>query len=290
MDKPQYPYYKEIPIEQINEDPDQPRQDFGTDGDQNRLMLSIKKHGLLVPLNVSEVKSGEYMALDGHRRYRCLKKLKYKAVACNIWPKMSKGEFYTLRYEMQNNRRPWRPIERSEALASIKETMNFQKNSQVADYLHISETVVSNALQLKKQNLTYLSAMQRYGLSGSYQTEFLRLKPKIRKIKELEISDIFRIIFEKIQNKVIRNAKDFRNLGRMFLRASANEQEIYEFLTNPDMRVDELAQRTVQSGYSLVIEQGLQQTTNRTKNGIAFDSKEEGLLKQFYQVLKKIFE
>ncbi|MES3032005.1 MAG: ParB/RepB/Spo0J family partition protein [Patescibacteria group bacterium] len=284
-----YPYYREILINQIHEDHDQPRRDFGTDGDENRLLLSIKQHGILTPINVSEIeKDTFYKALDGHRRYRCANKLKYKTMFCVVWPKMSKGAFETLRYEMQNNRRPWRPVERSEALAQIKEAMNFSKNRELADYLRISETVVANSLQLRKQKIDYLGAMERYGLSESYQTEFIRLKPKIRKIREFEVGSIFKIIFQKIQNKVIRNAKDFRKLGRIFMRATANEAEIYEFLSNPDMTVDELDQRSVQSGFSLVIEQAIQHVVSKQKNGIAFSSKETDLLKQFSLLLNKI--
>ncbi len=277
-----------IAIEYLHEDPDQPRRDFGTDGDQNRLLLSIKQHGLLVPINVSKTKEENvYILLDGHRRYRCCKILKFTAISCNVWPEMGRGEFETLRYEMQNNRRPWRPVERSQSLAQIKESNNFITNREVADYLHISETVVANSLQLRKQKLEYISAMERYGLPDSYQTEFIRLKHKVRKIREYEPVDIFRIIFEKTKSEVISNAKDFRKLGRIFLRAAANEKEIYEFLSNPDMRVEELDQRTVQSGFSLVIEQAIQQITTKRKNGIEFSFKEEDLLKQLSTLLTK---
>jgi methyl coenzyme M reductase gamma subunit len=130
--------------------------------------------------------------------------------------------------------------------------------------------------------------MEKYQLSTSNRTEFIRLKSKLRKIKELEIDDIVKVIFEKVQNNIIRNAKDFRKLGKIFLRATANENELYAFLTNPDMTISELDQRTIQSGFSLLLEQAIQAITAKRKDAVAFSSKEKGLLSQLGDILKKV--
>ena len=46
--------FKEIPLQLIERDPEQPRKDFGTDGDENRLWVSIRDLGIQQPLAVSE--------------------------------------------------------------------------------------------------------------------------------------------------------------------------------------------------------------------------------------------
>ena len=242
--------FKELPLDQIQRDPDQPRKDFGTEGDANRLMLSIKELGIQQPLAVSKIDENRYTILDGHRRYICAQKIQLPTVPCRIYPKLSEGEFERIRFEIQNNRRPWKPLERSEALERIKSSNNFKTNKELSAYLHLSETLIGNSLQIRRQKMEYLSLMEKHDIQESYRVEFVRLKPKIRKIKEFEIDEIIRNLFERVEHGVIASAKEFRKLGRIFLRATANEAELYRFLSDSDMTVTELDQRTLQSGFS----------------------------------------
>jgi hypothetical protein len=71
----------------------------------------------------------------------------------------------------------------------------------------------------------------------------------------------------------------------VFLRAAANETEILEFLNNPDTTVAALDLKTIQSGFSLHIEQLIQEITNKRKSGIAFSSKEETQLHELKKLL-----
>lgn len=279
--------FREVPIEEIERDRYQPRKDFGTEGDENRLLASIRTYGLEEPIKISEVGDGRYIIIDGHRRYICAQKLGMKTVPSRIYPKLSQGELETRRYEMQNNRRPWRPLERSESLERIKNCLGFLTNHELADYLHLSTTTVSMTLGLRKQKLDFLSKMEKYDLSEAYRFEFVIMHPKIRKIREFEVDDIIDILFEKIQHKVMFRAKDLRKLGKIFLRASANEQELYDFLTNKDMTIDELEQRTVQSGFSLNVEETIKEIATKLRDGVEFSSKEKDMLKRLSVLLKK---
>ncbi len=279
--------FKELPISQVERDPNQPRKDFGTDGDENRLLTSIEQYGIEQPIIVSQVEDRRYIILDGHRRYICAKKLGFKTLPCRVYPKLPSGEFESRRYEIQNNRRPWKPLERSEAIQRIKNYLRFETNKQIASHLHISESVIGNSLQLRSEKMEHLEMMAKYGLSEAYQVEFVRLKPKIRKIREFEVDDVIQKLFEKVQHKVIRSAKDFRKLGRVFLRATANEKEVYRFLSNPDMTINELENKTVHSGFSLLIEQLIQKVAGKRKDGEAFTSQEKTMLTQLSDLLKK---
>lgn len=282
------PIFKQLPLSKIERDPQQPRRDFGTSGDENRLLVSIKDLGIQQPIAVSEVEPDRFIILDGHRRYICAQKLKLKTVPCRIYPKMSLGEFERLRFEIQNNRRPWKPLERSEAIERIKNANNMKTNKELAKFLHLSETLVGNSLQLRKEKLDYLELMERYDLPESYRVEFVRLKSKIRKIRNFEASEIIQIIFEKVQHSIIKSAKDFRRLGRIFLRATANEAELHRFLSDPDMTVSELMQRAQQSGFSLVIEELIQKVSKKRQEGTAFSSQEKDFLKQLRDLLGKV--
>jgi ParB/RepB/Spo0J family partition protein len=246
------PIFKELPLTQIEQDQDQPRKDFSTDGDENRLFTSIRDLGIQQPIAVSQVGVNRYIILDGHRRCICAQRAGLKTVPCLIYGKMPVGEFERLRFEIQNNRRDWKPLERSEALNRIKGYKGFNTNRELSELLHLSETVIGASLQIRAQKLEYISLMEKHELPASYRVEFVRLKPRIRKIKNFEQSRIIEILFEKVQCKVLKNAKDFRRVGKIFQRAYHNEEAIYKFLKDPDMTVDELDQLTTQSGSSLL--------------------------------------
>lgn len=276
---------KELPIGSVERDPNQPRKDFGTDGDTNRLLVSIQQNGIEEFIKVSEYEPGKYIILDGHRRYICAKKLGFAHVPCRVYPKMSSEEFELRRYEMQNNRRDWRPGERAEAIERIRNNGTFSSNKQLADTMHISESTVANSLLIRRQHVEYLSLMERYGLPQSYRVEIVKLKGKLRRIGDYEVDDIIINLFERVQNKVITNSKDFRALKRIFRRGTGNAAEIIRYLDNPEMTVYELEQRTLQSGFSLHIEELINDIAHKRQNGIKFSQQETLFMQQLREIL-----
>lgn len=246
--------FKELPLDQIEQDPDQPRKDFGVQGADDRLIVSFKEIGIQQPLVVLQVDPNRYKIIDGHRRHIAARELGLKSAPCRVYTKLAKGELERIRFEVQNNRRDWKPLERSEALNRIKEQKGFKSNKELAECLGLSTTLIHYSLHLRKQTMEYLGLMEKYELPETYRVEFIRLKQKLRRIKELEVNDITIILFKKVKSGVISNAKAFRQLRKIFLRAYLNENELYEFLTDADMSVDDLESQTVQSGPSLLVE------------------------------------
>lgn len=58
-----------VPVSEIKPNPNQPRRNF-TSSELNDLSASIKEHGVLQPLLVSELASGGYEIIAGERRWR----------------------------------------------------------------------------------------------------------------------------------------------------------------------------------------------------------------------------
>jgi ParB/RepB/Spo0J family partition protein len=280
--------FKELPIGVVERDFNQPRKDFGTDGEKNRLLNSIKTYGIEEPLKVSEIEDDRYIIIDGHRRYICAQAIGMKAVPCRIYPKMSDGEFETRRYEMQNNRRSWKPLERSEALERIKNSLGFHTNNALADYLHVSKSMIQTALQLRKQKLDYIALMEKHNLSETYRNEFVTLLGKMRRIRDLEVDDIVTVLFEKLEQNIINRVVDLRELGKIFRRASLNESEIYSFLKKTAMTVDELKLKTQQAGLTSLVIELTQKITKKKKDGIDFSTQEKTTLSQLSTLLKKV--
>lgn len=279
--------FRELPIDELSEDPKQPRESFNTDGDKNRLALSLKQIGMQQPIAVIQLNDHSYQIIDGHRRFRCAGDIGMTKVPCSIYDELSPGDLERVRFELQNNRRLWKPLERASALANFKESSGISTNKAAAEKLFISETLMSNSLALGDLKAEYKELMDKHGLRPSYQVEFVKLRPKLRPIKEFTVDDIIKTIFERVSHRVINSSKDFRTLGRIFLRATANHNQIYAFLSDPDMPVSDLEQSTIQSGFSLWLEQSIKKIKTNEKNGVPFSSQEKVMLLEMQKLLNK---
>jgi ParB/RepB/Spo0J family partition protein len=233
---------RQVPITQIESDPDQPRRDFHLDEDQRgrRLLDSIRTHGVLQPLIVQSISNDRNMIIDGLRRYLAAQRAGLRNLPCVVISAVSSAERETIRNEAQNNREPWSPRERLEMYQRIKRLTGLKTNRELAQHIHLSESVVANLLQLGKETSVRLDAIERHALSSSYQVEYLRIKAKLRKVGDFDIDRITKIILDKINHRVIQNAKDLRILGKVFLKANTNENALLQFLSDPDMSIREL--------------------------------------------------
>ncbi|MBI4022010.1 MAG: ParB N-terminal domain-containing protein [Candidatus Andersenbacteria bacterium] len=276
---------KEVPLERVEQDRNQPRRSLGKPGEERRLSDSIKRFGIQQLLSVSEMETDRYVLLDGHRRFVCARKLKLPTVPCRVYPALKLGEFEFLRFEIQNNRKSWSPLERAESINRIKKGYRFTSNREVADLIHLSESTISTSLQLRDLNIKYLELMRDYGLKGAFQEGFVRLDKKIVKVGEMEYDDIVRALFDKIRRNVIRNAKDFRRLGRVFMRATTHQKELLEFFRLPDMTVEQLMRKTDHSRLLYFAEELKDELVLKLKNGLMPSAKE----KQFLSELRELF-
>lgn len=281
--------FKDLPLDLLVKDPRQPREDFNTEGDKNRLKLSLKEMGIQQPLAVMDLGDGTFSVIDGHRRLLVAQELHLEKVPCSIYPKLDPGVLERVRFEIVSNRRLWKPMERAKVLANFKQASGIESNKEAAKKLFVSETLVSNSLKLGKTRSDYKEKMDKYGLGPSYQIEFVKLLDKLRPIKDFALEDIIETLFQRVQHRVIRSSKDFRTLGGIFLRATANSEAINVFLSNPDMTVKELEQNTIQSGFSLWLEQSIKKIKSNEKNGMPFSSHEKVLLLEMQKILNKVF-
>lgn len=279
---------RDLRVTQVQRDMNQPRKDLEVN--INRLLESIKKTGLQQPIIVRAMdEAGEmYQIIDGHRRFVCATKLGFKTVPCIVHgSELKDGELQRIRYEVQNNRMAWKPMERAEAFASIKNANHFKTNRDVGQFLGLSESTVANALQLIKVSFTIRDKMAEYKLKESYRVQLVRMLQKIRKISDFEPDQIIDVLLKKMQSKVIKNSKDLRKLGKIFLRASANEKEIYKFLTHDDMTIEDLEVITVHTGSSLLLEKIIASIAGNLQHKVRLQEQEEKLLLRLGELIEK---
>lgn len=273
---------EELDINLLEEDPDQPRNALrDTDEDEKatedgKLLNSIKNTWILVPIIINkDLKNDRYIIIDGHRRYNVAKNLGFKTVPCRIYEWLKESDFVGIQFQVQNIRKDWKPFERANAIKRVRRVGSFNTNSEIAHYLWLSTTVVRDDLYMIELSTPLLDKMSETHLTRTYRVEFVRLRPKLRKIKNFEVHAIEDIIFKKVQNNVIRNAKDFRKLSKIFLRAKLNEDYIEKFLLEEDMDVPELEKLTIQSRIGLLTDEFLELIGKKLQEDIPFDKKKE---------------
>ena len=280
------PLLQDIPLEQIDPKIDQPRKELNINED-DRLLISLKEEGLGAAITVSKIGDNSYRIINGHRRYACAQTLGWKTIRCEVYPKMDEAGLKRLRFNIQNNSRPWKPLERSKEIVDIKKEKQFKSNKELAAYLHYPESLLSSSLGLNKKLERYEKLIGKYEISDSYQAEFVKLYPKIRDIREISVDEIVDTLFYRVKHQIIKSAKDFRKLSSVFLRAQANEQAIYDFLKNTDMKVDDLYLSTERSGYLRDLETLTRQTAEKLKEGRELKDDEKKALKEFFELLKR---
>src|SRR4051812_42699642 len=155
--------FRELPILELELDGNQPRKEYGSLLEQEKLTNSLERFGLQEPIMVTQKEPNRYVIIDGHRRYLCLKTLKVEKAMCQIYPEITEGELEVRRYEKQNNRKGWKPMEKSNSLHRAKIKLGI-KNEELSKILNLSKTTVQSSLQLRDQKLEYLELMQEYKL------------------------------------------------------------------------------------------------------------------------------
>ena len=280
--------FEEISLNAIETDQNQPRKLFElrNGGDHTRLLKSIQKFGIEEPIKVSEVEEGRYIIMDGHRRFACVKELGFKTIPCRIYPKMNNGEFEARRYEIQNNRRGWRPIEKANAIHRIKTEYHNASPKEIADLIGITQPSLFHFEELRNTRMDYLELMSAHNLKEYQRVGFQRLLPKLRKIKQFQIDDIVKILFRKISDNLLYRAADFTALRKIFSMATLHEEQIEQFLTEPKMSITELCELTQLSGVSSQFKNLIQELTTKKNLNIKLTEKEQIVFEDLYKLMQ----
>jgi len=127
---------KLIPIDQIVEDPDQPRRGYDEESLQG-LAESIRRYGLINPITVRLLPDGEtYQIITGERRWRAAQRAGLTEIPC-IVKSLAQDAVTT----EQLQREDLAPIDKARALKSLKESRRLT-NRELAQMLGLSERTI----------------------------------------------------------------------------------------------------------------------------------------------------
>ena len=133
-----------LPIDQIDPNPDQPRQAMG---DLSELMASIAEKGILEPLVVRS-RGGRYQIIAGERRYQASVQVGLRELPVVIRD-VDDGEVIELALVENLQRKDLTPFEEAEALHTLAQR-NTYTHEDLAKRLGKSRTAITETLALHK--------------------------------------------------------------------------------------------------------------------------------------------
>ncbi len=133
-----------VPIEQIDPNPDQPRQ---TMGDLSELMASVAEKGIIEPLIV-RARSGRFQIIAGERRYQAAVQVGLRELPVVVRD-VDDAEVIELALVENIQRKDLTPFEEAEALHTLSER-NHYTHEDMARKLGKSRTAVTETLALHK--------------------------------------------------------------------------------------------------------------------------------------------
>ncbi|MFH1712285.1 MAG: ParB/RepB/Spo0J family partition protein [Patescibacteria group bacterium] len=161
---------QEIPIDAIDTNPHQPRKHFAST-DLEDLLASIKEHGILQPLVVTDEGGGKYELIAGERRLRASKMLGLKKIPAMI---RTATEQQKLELALIENiqRQNLNPVEEAKAYQSLADLFSL-KQDEVAKRVGKSRSYVTNTMRLLDLDEKMLDAIIERKISRSHARTLL---------------------------------------------------------------------------------------------------------------------
>lgn len=218
----------ELPIDQINKNPYQPRKTFDDEAIAE-LASSIRQVGLIQPLVVRRRGEG-YELVAGERRLRACKLLGMKEAPCLLEESMMDEDSALVALIENLQRENLHYLEEAECYASLLENYSLTQE-QLAERLGKSQSAVANKLRILKLPPEVKEAMTEARMTERHARALLRLRDEetqlgvINKVKakSLSVKDTEKLVEKTLNNqydekkdgaaprpKILRYLRDFR--------------------------------------------------------------------------------
>jgi ParB family chromosome partitioning protein len=136
---------REVPVEAVRPNPSQPRSHFDPD-DLDELAQSIREHGILQPVLVSEQPDGTYQLITGERRWRSAQLAGLSTLPAIVKEVTSQASLEMALVE-NIQRRDLNPLEEAVAFRQLIDEHGLTQD-QLAQRLGKSRVAVTNTLRL----------------------------------------------------------------------------------------------------------------------------------------------
>lgn len=167
---------RQIKIDEIHPDPDQPRRSFD-EASLTELANSIKEHGILQPIVITPLKSGGYQVVAGERRYRATKQAGLAKIPALI---RTPNAQHKLELSLIENiqRRDLNALETATAYLKLRDQFNMTLDQIGKRVGGKSVSTISNTLRLLRLPEVARTALIEGKLSEGQARPLINLEPE----------------------------------------------------------------------------------------------------------------
>jgi ParB family chromosome partitioning protein len=163
---------KEIPVEEIEPDPDQPRQQFDSDR-LDELTQSIKQQGLIEPVLVTP-ESDHFKLVAGERRWRAACQAELDTIPALVRD-LSSADALAISLVENIQRENLSPVEEARAYQRLKNEQGWDQQA-LADNVGRSRSAVANSLRLLNLPEPVLEGLDDGSISAGHARALLGLE------------------------------------------------------------------------------------------------------------------
>lgn len=243
---------KSLPTNKLKPNPHNPRMLFDRE-DLRVLRDSISHVGILVPLTVYMEKStGDYVILDGQRRWMCAQQVSLDAIPVNEVGEPTLVQNIVTMFQIHKLRKDWELMPTALKLELLMRELGEKKEKRLAELTGLDEAVVVRCKKLLSYPKRYQDMMLDANPDQRVKADFfIELYPvrndrEVRKFSWFSKDKFTDDMLKKVEEKGIRSVTDFRvvkqhiNNAVKAKRLPTISKRLQEFAEQPTLTPDHL--------------------------------------------------
>jgi ParB family transcriptional regulator, chromosome partitioning protein len=243
---------KSLSTEKLRTNPHNPRKLFDRE-DMHVLRESIRRVGILVPLTVyREKRTGNYVILDGQRRWMCAQEVGLKDVPVNVIAEPTLVQNIVTMFQIHKLRKDWELMPTALKLELLMRELGETKEKRLAELTSLAEAVVVRCKKLLSYNKRYQDMMLDADPKKRVKADFFIELYVVRNDREVNRFPWFNKdrftddMLQKMQQKGIKSVTDFRTVKQYINNAvkakktAAISKRLQEFAAQPSLTPDHL--------------------------------------------------
>lgn len=241
-----------LPIGKLKPNPHNPRKLFDRQ-DLDTLRESIKHVGILVPLTVyKEKSSGDYVILDGQRRWMCAEENGMTKVPVNEVAEPSLVQNIVTMFQIHKLRKDWELMPTALKLELLMDELGEKNERRLAELTGLDEAVVVRCKKLLSFPKKYQNMMLDPDPGKRTKADFfielyaVRNDREVNKLNWFDKNEFTEAMLTKMENGGLKSVTDFRvvkqhiNNAVKAKKVSSLSKRLEEFTKRPELTPDHL--------------------------------------------------
>ncbi|MGI8961400.1 MAG: ParB/RepB/Spo0J family partition protein [Bryobacteraceae bacterium] len=243
---------KSLSTDQLRANPHNPRRLFDRE-DLHVLRESINRVGILVPLTVYREKStGDYVILDGQRRWMCAQAVGLKTIPANEVAEPTLVQNIVTMFQIHKLRKDWELMPTALKLELLMRELGERKEKRLAELTGLDEAVVVRCKKLLSYSKRYQDLMLDADPDKRVKADFFIELYAVRNDREVKKFTWFNKdkftddMLQKLKERGIKAVTDFRIVKQYITNAvkakkiEAISKRLQEFAARPSLTPDHL--------------------------------------------------